>query len=368
MGPRIDDDRGPATGTSRDVTEARGDDLRASGPAAAPASPRPTDPLATELDRLRSLLDPAVVSVEAYPTEGDWLAARRTGIGASEAAAVLGLVRSRSRVAVWLDKVGVSEPAVELERMKWGRRLQRPIADGYIEETGRDLIDPGPWTLLRSVRYPFLLATPDYLIRAPAVRPDPGLLEIKSTSAFARAEWREEPPVPYLIQVQAQLLVSGLDWAALAALIGGAELVYTDVPPHPGARDWIVEDLAAFWDLVQREEPPRPLDGSEATTAALRRLYPTATPATTIRLPDEASAWDEIIVAGESHIKRLTAAVEAARNELRVALGAAESGELDGVVWTNKVETRKGYTRFVEPWSGRVLRRRAPRGDDGGKG
>ena len=398
MDPRRASDRLPATLVSPEALPASGDDLGAPARLPAPTSDPdrrpvttvtgPSDPTADELARLRGitsrgpgmgpadpvvrelvglppLFDSAVVSVETYPTESDWLAARRSGIGASEAAAVLGLVPSRSRVAVWLDKVGLGDPVVEVERMRWGKRLQRAIADGYVEETGRELLDPGPYVLLRSVRYPFLVASPDYLLRAPALRPDPGLLEIKSTSAWARRDWQEDPPLPYLIQVQAQMLVSGLAWAALAALIGGQELVYTDVPPHDAARDWIVEDLATFWELVKSETPPRPLDGSEATTAALRRLYPTAHPGTAIRLPVEAGAWDEIIVAGESHIKRLTAAVEAARNELRVALGDAETGELDGVTWTNRVETRKGYTKVVEPWSGRVLRRRAPRGDDG---
>jgi putative phage-type endonuclease len=338
------------------------------GPADPPVTPvtGPSDPLARELDALRALLDPAVVSVEAFGSEADWLSAKATGIGSSEVAAALGVSRWRSRVSLWLDKVGASDPGADSPAMVWGRRLQRVVADGYIEETGRELVDPGPYVLLRSVRYPFLIATPDYFVRARALRPDPGLLEIKTASAYARGDWRDEPPLPYLLQVQAQLLVSGLAWAALAALIGGQELVYTDVAPHDGARDWLVEELAAFWALVQSETPPRPLDGSEATTTALRRLYRTTDPGKAIRLPDAARAWDEIIVAGEAQIKTLAAEVEAAKNELRVAMGDAEIAELEGrVTWTNKVETRKGYTRVVDPWSGRVLRRRAPRGDDG---
>ena len=190
-------------------------------------------------------------------------------------------------MAVWSVKVGLDDGPGDLPALRWGKRLQRPIADGYIEETGRALIDPGPWTLFRSVPYPWLVATPDYLIRRPATG-DPGLLEIKNASAYTRAEWLSgEPPVPYGIQIQAQLLVSGFTWAAIAALLGGSELVYRDFVPHPGVAEWILEDVAAFWRLVQSEIPPRPLDGSEATTRALRRLYPTATPGAVVVLPRE---------------------------------------------------------------------------------
>jgi putative phage-type endonuclease len=306
-------------------------------------------------------IDPAVATVEAYSTEADWLAARRRGIGASEVAAVLGLVRSRSPVAVWLDKVGLDDAGrpAEVEVLRWGKRLQRPIADGYAEETGRTLLDPGPYTLLRSVRYPFLVASPDYLLRAPATRPEVGLLEVKNVSAYARADWADDAPLPYLLQVQAQLLVSGLAWAAITALLGGSALLYKDVPPHAGVMDWLVEDLAAFWRLVETETPPRPLDGAEATAKAIRRLYPTATPGALVTLPAAADEWDRVITDGEAELKRIGETVEAARNELRLAMGAAESGIVPGssIVWSHKVERRKGYTREVPPWEGRVLRR-----------
>ena len=302
------------------------------------------------------------MSVEVYPDETSWLAARRRGIGASEVPAVLGVSRYQSPMAVWSVKVGLDDGPGDLPALRWGKRLQRPIADGYIEETGRALIDPGPWTLFRSVPYPWLVATPDYLIRRPATG-DPGLLEIKNASAYTRAEWALRGTARPVWHSNPSAIVGvGVHVGGDRRVLGGSELVYRDFVPHPGVAEWILEDVAAFWRLVQSEIPPRPLDGSEATTRALRRLYPTATPGAVVVLPREAMAWDEYIVAGERQIKTLTDTVEAARNELRAALGDAESGTLaDGVMWTHKTETRKGYTKVVEPWSGRVLRRRVAR-------
>jgi putative phage-type endonuclease len=310
-----------------------------------------------------TLVDPTIATLERYDTEAEWLAARRRGIGASEAAAVLGLSKFLSPMDVWSDKVGLAEPRAELERMKWGKRLQRPIAEGYAEETRRTLIDPGPYTLLRSVRYPWLVASPDYLLAPTTDRPGRGTLDVKNSSVFMRQDWADEPPLVYQIQVQQQLLVTGLTWGVLAALLGGQELVYTDLAVHDGARAWLLEDLDRFWRLVQAETPPAILDGSAQTTAALRALFPKPEPGQTVVLPPEALEWDRVIQEGEASIDALEGAVNAAKNQLRAAIGAAEAGVLaGGVLWTHKHQTRKGYTKVVEPWEGRILRRSLPKG------
>lgn len=305
------------------------------------------------------VVDPTIATVERYDTESDWLAARRRGIGASEAAAVLGLSKFLSPMDVWTDKVGLAEPRAELERMKWGKRLQRPIADGYAEETRRTLIDPGPYTLLRSVRYPWLVASPDYFLMQHDASAGPGTLDVKNSSVFMRQDWSEEPPLPYQIQVQQQLLVTGLTWGVLAVLLGGQELMYADLVVHAGARAWLLEDLEKFWRLVQAEMPPAVLDGSAQTTAALRALFPKPEPGQTVVLPPEALEWDRVVQEGEASIDALEGAVNAAKNQLRAAIGSAEAGLLPGgVLWQHRLETRKGYTKTVAPWEGRVLRRR----------
>lgn len=313
--------------------------------------------------RPEALVDPAMATVERYNTEADWLAARRRGIGASEAAAVLGLSKFLSPMDVWSDKVGLAEPRAELERMKWGRRLQRPIADGYAEETRRTLIDPGPYTLLRSIRYPWLVASPDYFLMQHDASAGPGTLDVKNSSVFMRQDWTEEPPLAYQIQVQQQLLVTGLTWGVLAVLLGGQQLVYADLAVHAGAQAWLLEDLEKFWGLVQAETPPAVLDGSAQTTAALRALFPKPEPGQTVVLPPEALEWDRVIQEGEASIDALEGAVNAAKNQLRAAIGSAEAGVLaGGILWTHKHQSRKGYTKVVEPWEGRILRRSVPKG------
>lgn len=203
-----------------------------------------------------------------------------------------------------------------------------------------------------------MTATPDYLVatrEAPDPWRTPGVLEIKNAGEYTRGQWVEEPPLPYLVQLQAQILVSGFAWGVLAALLGGADLVFRDYVAHEGVAEWIVEDVAAFWACVQRGDPPRPLDGDAATTRALARLYPRPVPEKTIALPPAAAEWDRIIHDGDAEIKAITERVDAARNELRAAIGDAERGTLpDGSSWSYKLESRPEYT--VHARELRVLR------------
>ena len=63
----------------------------------------------------------------------DWLAKRRTGIGASEAWRLFS-----EPYALWAEKSGlvVPENIDDDERVKWGRRAEPIIIDAFREETG----------------------------------------------------------------------------------------------------------------------------------------------------------------------------------------------------------------------------------------
>lgn len=66
-----------------------------------------------------------------------WLAERKSGIGGSDAAAVLGLSPWATPVNVWLDKTGRSAPKPETPQMKYGTYFEDYVAKLYAEETGR---------------------------------------------------------------------------------------------------------------------------------------------------------------------------------------------------------------------------------------
>ncbi len=131
----------------------------------------------------------------------NWLAERKTGIGGSEAAAVLGVSPWATPVTVWLDKTGRSGPREETEAMRIGTELEDFVARRYCTETGRTVR-----RFNKMVHVGCLLGNFDRLVvpegekvasHMDEIRTDT-LLECKTSSR----EWDGEVPLYYQTQVQ----------------------------------------------------------------------------------------------------------------------------------------------------------------------
>lgn len=204
-------------------------------------------------------------------TRAEWLAARRIGIGGSEAAAVCGLDDYRSAFSVWLDKTGVLDDADEAsETAQWGGLIEPVIAEEVARRQHIEVSRVG-W-MLGHPEHHFMLANLDRVAYDLRLRPDPAVMEIKVAGAFRAMDWRDTVPVRAMCQVQHYLAVTGLRWALVAALIGGQRLVTHVVEADDQLIDSIIEIETTFWRHVTDREPPAP-DGSRATTDLLGRLY-----------------------------------------------------------------------------------------------
>lgn len=225
--------------------------------AGAPVAPagRPDAPTAR-------LLLPADASHE------EWLRIRRTGIGGSDIAAILGLDKRRGPRRVYAEKMGFSEP--ENDYMRWGRRLEPVIAEGFAEETGLATAMP-PGTLVH-VDHPWMLVNVDrYVLRDDEVA---GLLECKNKSEYLSGEWDgEEAPDGPALQAHWGQAVGGWWDAWLAGLIGGNRLRIFHLPRN----EELVAELMAYagaWyqrHIVEGFVPP--VDGLESTKELLARLW-----------------------------------------------------------------------------------------------
>lgn len=207
-----------------------------------------------------------VVADVADLDRDEWLAARRPGLGGSDAAAIVGLSPYRSRLDVWLDKTGALVDDTAGEAADWGTLLEPVVRD----ETARRLgtpIEPVPW-LLRSTSTPFALANLDGHL------PDEHAgYEGKAVSQWAANEWGDDQvPDQYMVQVQHYLHVTGLDRWVIAALLGGQRLVVREVRRDQQLIDDLLEVEAEFWELVESGTPPA-ADGSKACTELLAGLW-----------------------------------------------------------------------------------------------
>jgi putative phage-type endonuclease len=302
--------------------------------------------------------DGAASSVEEYASETEWLVARRSAIGASEAPILLGVSPFKSPMELFAEKLELLERDAETNEMRWGKILEGPLAEHYAVETGRRLHDPGRYTLRRSRAATWMVATLDREIVQAGEQPVPAPLEIKTT-AFRAEDWQEEPPVDVLVQVQHQLAVTGWAWASVAVLIAGRTFRWYDVPRHEAFIAKLLEAELEFFAHLRTKTLPR-VDGTPGTKAALRALYPRETPGLVVNLPGDAIEWDTQRLRAIAEAKICEEVKDEAENKLRAALGEAEVGVLpNGVTYTYKASERKGYV--VQPTVVRTLRRKEAR-------
>jgi putative phage-type endonuclease len=302
-----------------------------------------------------------------------WLAARKTGIGGSDAAVVMGLNPWKSADALWLEKTGAieSDYLADNEAVEWGNLLEIPVAQKYESVTGRrvGLAETGEGLIMKSPDYPWMIGTPDRLIFKQEGLPldvqgaYAGVLEIKTTGAHHASDWADEPPVHYQVQLQHYLAITELKLGSFAVLIGGQKFHWRDVERNDRFIAYMIEREEAFWDCVQRDIPPSQCGfvdsttGARASTAeALARLYAN---------PDENA---EPVILGfafvdkaerRRELNRIIKEAEAEKlgldNEIKSAIGEAVIGLLpDGSGFSWKKQHRDSYTVAASDY--RVLR------------
>jgi len=279
-----------------------------------------------------------------------WLAERRKGIGGSDAASVMDVSPWKSKYTLFLEKTGLAdEEGDEPEFMEWGRRLEPLVAAKFAEITGRKVV-PGAGVVVHP-SIPCMLGTLDYeQIDESRGR---GVLECKTLNLFKADEWEEEPPLHYQVQIQHYMAVTGAKWASFAALIGGQRFVWCEVVRNDGFIEALESECVDFWRRVETGDAP-PLDGSESTERALKRLYPRDS-GRLVELPAEAVLLHNQIETCKAELKRFTEIKRTAENQLKAQIGdASEAFVPGGPRWSYRLQPRAGYS--VEPTEFRVLR------------
>ena len=247
------------------------------------------------------MADPILVCGPDTPRD-EWLALRRQGISASDVAAAMGINPKMSAFGLYWSKVEGWELADNSD-MEAGRRMEGAIADW-----AADVIDPHenlvfrPAGLFRSAERPWQLATPDRLIYMACVDCDGtgwsyadtslrvacldcrglgvaggsllGVLEVKHPydwTGFGEPG-TNQIPLHYLVQVQQQADVMGVDEWFLAAYTQHQLRIYRGDVDAADVRVIRYAGEMAWRAIEAREEPD--IDSHPATLAALRELHP----------------------------------------------------------------------------------------------
>lgn len=285
-----------------------------------------------------------------------WIEQRRTGIGGSDAAAVLGTNPWKSRMELWAEKTGLVEPPdlSNNEAIEFGLRLEGIVLETLADRTGRR-IERWPQTeIVRHQKHAWMICTPD-AFQWDEQRGSRGIVQAKTTSAFQRKSWdSDEPPLHYQIQIQHEMAVTGCRWGTLCCLVGGQHFAWFDVSRNDRFIEALIRQEREFWRLVEAETPPEP-DGTDSCASTLARLYPEET-GESVALPPVAAEWDSELIRLREKISEMEKTKQELENRLKAAIGDASIGVLpDGTAWTYRTIHRKGYS--VPPKSYRQLRR-----------
>ena len=322
------------------------------------------------VDLVMGLL-PNGIEMHSHSTPEEWLATRLEYITASEAAAICGESTYESPYSLYLRKRGISAP-LSGEWLDWGHRLESVIAERYTEVTGRQVYDPGEYTLFVNPAHPLMAATLDRLtLFHDGLIIGPLELKTRAMQGFTPANWCDleeeeyipedpvvvpyytwdhEVPLDVQIQVQHQMICTGTTHGSVAVLIGGQKWRYCDVEANPTFQAALVGEVSRFWtDHVEPGIPPD-VDSTRATTQALKQLHPNDN-GFTVHLPPCAMDLDRRRLEINATRKALQSERDGIDNRLREMIGDHTFGGLpDGARYSLKTTTRKTTLSVPSPY------------------
>ena len=204
------------------------------------------------------------ISTHGMSTDA-WLRYRKTGIGASEVGAILGLSPYKSSIQLFYEKIG-EDIGMNVENifMFMGKEQEAFIANLWQYWNGSEegmMANFRAGTIVRKCRrvrayvrnpkYPWLFVSLDRAINKHGDN-DEGALEIKTIGGYEADKWEGGIPPAHVVQVQTQIKVCEFDYGELATLRDGRRF---DVIPFELSKDIteaIVEQTHDFWQRITK--------------------------------------------------------------------------------------------------------------------
>ena len=267
-----------------------------------------------------------LVSTVDLPRD-EWLRYRTQSIGASDAAAALGLSRYKTPYDLYREKTGEADPddldgneAVEI-----GLLAEPMIATLYERRTGHRVQHVR--AILQHPEHHYLTCNLDGRVFG-----EERLVEKKTAGftsrGFIDAEWGEDGtdqiPTHHFVQAQAQLAVTGFAVNDVAALLAGIGFRIYTVRRNDEFIALMIERLAEFWSYVERREPP-----PVTTLEEVRKRFPQHVPLP-IEADDAAQSAYRILLDAKQRIKAAEADEKRAQDAISSYLAEHDTLTING--------------------------------------
>lgn len=201
-------------------------------------------------------------------TEKTWLKERLNGIGASDAAAIMGLSPYMSNERLWEIKTRrvAADDISDSPFVQYGKTAEKHLRELFALDFPEYVVGYKDFDIVRNPEYPFIFATLDGRLTENSGRN--GVLEIKTTEIMQSGQWdkwKDQIPDNYYCQLIWQLLATGWDFAILKAQIKwqkNGEINLTTRHYHV-ERNQVENDIehlkneaVKFWGYVERDIRP----------------------------------------------------------------------------------------------------------------
>lgn len=211
------------------------------------------------------------MSIVLPPDHAAWLKERRFGIGASDAASILGMSKWKSNEELWEEKVGIRQPEDISDKpyVQFGHDAEPHIRALFaLDHPEFRVTYESPFKIIRNDEYPFIFCTPDGELEELATGRHGGF-ECKTTEIMSPAQWndwKDRIPDQYYAQVCHQMLAADWEFVILKARIrwrtrDGEWRI--DARHYTIEREEVLDDIAElkkaeirFWHHVQAKKRP----------------------------------------------------------------------------------------------------------------
>lgn len=201
----------------------------------------------------------------------EWLKERRFGIGASDAAALLGMSKWKTNQQLFEEKAGLREPEDISDKpyVQYGHDAEPHIRGLFaLNHPELKVSYESPYKIIRNSEHNFIFCTPDGELEEIGTDRKGGL-EIKTTEIRNPSQWDDwkgRIPDQYYCQVIWQMIATGWQFVWLTALIKyytkEGELQMS-IREYLIERDEVLGDIQhtksegiAFWKKIEAKQKP----------------------------------------------------------------------------------------------------------------
>lgn len=277
------------------------------------------------------------------------LEARKSGLGGSDMATVLGINPFKTayqlffeKTGQWSEDIGGDDP----ERPAfWGNVFEDAIATGYETRTQRKVRRKN--TTLRHKMHDFIIGHVDRIVTG-----DNRGLEIKNVSLHMSPKWgpdRSDKVADYYVpQCATYMMLTGYPVWDVAAVFGGNDLRIYTLERDKELEEMIIDAAHNFWTNHVLKNIAPEMDYSHPSSSEFLSKVHSGVSGHKIQLGENLYHYQKVLEEAKFDMKGLSILIEQCENRIKKAMGDYFLGIFpDGTGYRRKVVNRGGYT--VEP-------------------